>query len=130
LIIAIFLLFLLNNGLMIQLNLKKMAASRNIERLYTYLVGIGLTPKMASYWATGKPKRIDLETLERVCLALKCEPYDILEWIPEQGADVDSHPLKKMLPKPEPINLKNILRTLPKDELDKLLAEIMERTKK
>jgi putative transcriptional regulator len=115
---------------MIQLNLKKMAAARNIERLYTYLVGIGLTPKMASYWATGKPKRIDLETLERVCLALKCEPYDILEWIPEQGADVDSHPLKKMLPKPEPINLKNILRTLPKDELDKLLAEIMERTKK
>jgi DNA-binding Xre family transcriptional regulator len=130
LIIAIFLLFLLNNGLMIQLNLKKMAAARNIERLYTYLVGIGLTPKMASYWAAGNPKRIDLDILERVCLAMRCEPYDILEWIPEQGVIVDNHPLKKMLPKPEPVNLKNLLQTLPKDELDKLLAEIMERTKK
>jgi hypothetical protein len=32
------------------------------------------------------------------------------------------------LPKPEPVNLKNLLQTMPKDELDKLLAEIMERT--
>lgn len=114
---------------MIQLNLKKVAAARGIDRLYTYLVKIGLTHKMASYWATGKPKRIDLDILERVCVSLKCEPYDILEWIPREGEQVEKPVLRKMLPKPELGNVKLLLQTLPKEELDALLEELRTRGK-
>jgi len=117
---------------MIQINLRKVAKARNIDNLYNYLIRIGFTPKIATYWATGKPKRIDLEHLERVCKNMKCEPYDIMEWTPDEHEKpfLDQHPLKKLLAKPDVVDVKYVMRMLPKEELDELLEEIKKRQDK
>jgi DNA-binding Xre family transcriptional regulator len=117
---------------MIRISLQRVAKARNIDNLYSFLMKIGFTHKIATYWSTGKPKRIDLKHLERVCKYMKCEPYDILEWIPdaEDKPFVKNHPLRKMLPKPDVADVKYVLRMLPQDDLDELMAEVEKKRKK
>jgi DNA-binding Xre family transcriptional regulator len=114
---------------MLKLNLKQIAKERQIENLYRWLVKIGLTPKIAARWGRGEPKRLDLFYLEMVCTSLKCKPNDILEWVPdeEQKDYPESHPLSDLKKKPEVTDVKFVLRTLPKEQLDELLAEIKKR---
>jgi DNA-binding Xre family transcriptional regulator len=128
----IFEIICLKHCIMLQLNLRKLAKERHIDKLYTYLVSIGFTEKIASEWARGKPKKLDLEYVELVCNRMKCEPNDILEWIPneEEKKYIDKHPLRGLLKKQEVVDVKYVIRMLPKDELDELLAEIKKRQDK
>lgn len=32
------------------------------------------------------PSRIDADTLEKLCTALRCQPGDLLQWIPDNDA--------------------------------------------
>ncbi|WP_339725669.1 helix-turn-helix transcriptional regulator [uncultured Paraglaciecola sp.] len=41
---------------------------------------IGITPQNLSVLKSGRAKAIKLETLDKICNALKCEPGDILEF--------------------------------------------------
>jgi DNA-binding Xre family transcriptional regulator len=114
---------------MLRLNLKRLATERGIDKVYSYLIGLGFTHKIASYWANGKPRKIDLDYLETVCMALKCEPHDIIEWVPdgEPNAVPADHPLKGLLPKPVIMDMKQLLNQLPKDKLRELLEEVKKR---
>jgi DNA-binding Xre family transcriptional regulator len=116
---------------MLQLNLQRLASERGIDKVYKYLKGLGFTHKVASYWANGRPRKIDLDYLETVCVALKCEPHDIIEWVPDGNMkDVPvSHPLKGLLPKPVIVDVKQVLNALPKDKLRELLEEVKRRGK-
>ncbi|MEG0913793.1 MAG: helix-turn-helix transcriptional regulator [Oscillospiraceae bacterium] len=44
---------------------------------------IGITPANLSILKTGKAKAIRFSTLESLCLALQCQPGDIMEFIKE-----------------------------------------------
>jgi putative transcriptional regulator len=44
---------------------------------------VGLTLSNLSILKTGKAKAIRFSTLEAICLALDCQPADILEFIPD-----------------------------------------------
>ena len=52
----------------------------------TLAAAVGITEANLSLLKTGKVKGMRFETLDRICAALDCQPGDLLEWEPEDGA--------------------------------------------
>lgn len=47
---------------------------------------VGITLANLSILKTGKARAVRMETLDRLCAALDCQPGDLLEFLPEQKA--------------------------------------------
>ncbi len=47
---------------------------------------IGVSPTNLSILKTGKAKAVRFTTLEAICKVLDCQPGDVLEYRPEEGA--------------------------------------------
>jgi len=48
---------------------------------------VGITEANLSLLKSGKVKGIRFSTLEALCRALDCQPGEILEWAPDEGAE-------------------------------------------
>ena len=59
---------------------RKMSVTELSER-------VGITMANISILKNGKAKAIRIETLDKICRALDCQPGDILEWVPEDEKD-------------------------------------------
>ena len=59
----------------VQLSLKKMKSKELAEI-------VGITEANLSLLKSGKVKGVRFETLEKICVALECQPGDILEYEP------------------------------------------------
>ena len=46
---------------------------------------VGITMANLSILKTGKARAVRLETLNRLCAALDCQPADLLEYLPDSG---------------------------------------------
>lgn len=46
---------------------------------------IGITMANVSVLKNGKAKAVKIDTLDKICRALECQPGDILEWRDEDG---------------------------------------------
>lgn len=57
----------------VQLAIRKMRSNQLAEI-------IGITPQNLSVLKSGRAKAIRLETLDKICRALECQPGDILEF--------------------------------------------------
>ncbi|MES2276864.1 MAG: helix-turn-helix transcriptional regulator [Bacteroidota bacterium] len=62
-------------------NLDVMMARRKMS-LNELSARVGITLSNLSILKTGKAKAIRFETLEAICVALDCQPGDILEYTP------------------------------------------------
>ena len=67
-------------------NLDVMMAKRKIGAR-DLAKAIGITPANLSILKNGKAKAVRFTTLEALCRELKCQPGDILEYVPEEGSD-------------------------------------------
>ena len=67
----------------INVNLDVMLAKRKMTSL-ELSQRIGLTPANLSILKTGKAKAIRFSTLEAICRELKCQPGEILEFVPDE----------------------------------------------
>lgn len=47
---------------------------------------VGITLANLSILKTGKARAVRMETLDRLCTALDCQPGDLLEFLPEEKA--------------------------------------------
>lgn len=54
---------------------RKMSVTELSER-------VGITMANISILKNGRAKAIRVETLDKICRALDCQPGDILEWVP------------------------------------------------
>lgn len=45
---------------------------------------VGITMANISILKNGKAKAIKLDTLNKICKALECQPGDVLEYVPEE----------------------------------------------
>lgn len=45
---------------------------------------VGITMANLSILKTGKARAVRLETLDRLCAALDCQPGDLMEFLPEE----------------------------------------------
>ncbi len=59
---------------------RKMSVTELSER-------VGITMANISILKNGKAKAIKVDTLDKICRALDCQPADILEWREEDGKD-------------------------------------------
>lgn len=48
---------------------------------------VGITMANISILKNGKAKAIKVDTLDKICKALQCQPGDILEWRDEDGTE-------------------------------------------
>ncbi|MFL5295400.1 MAG: helix-turn-helix domain-containing protein [Phenylobacterium sp.] len=48
---------------------------------------IGITEANLSLLKSGKVKGIRFSTLEAICRVLECQPGDLLEFVPDEGAE-------------------------------------------
>jgi len=68
---------------MIIINIDVMLAKRKMS--VTELSGrVGITMANMSILKNGKAKAIKLETLNKICEVLQCQPGDVLEYSPEE----------------------------------------------
>ena len=72
----------------IVVNLDVMMAKRKIS-LNELSERVGLTLSNLSILKTGKAKAIRFGTLEAICVALDCQPGDILEYVDDNESLVD-----------------------------------------
>lgn len=56
---------------------RKMSVTELSER-------VGITMANISILKNGKAKAIKIDTLNKICKALECQPGDILEYVPEE----------------------------------------------
>ena len=67
---------------MIQINIDVMLAKRKMS--VTELANrVGITLANLSILKNGRAKAIKLETLDKICAALDCQPGDLLTFLPE-----------------------------------------------
>ena len=70
----------------IQVNLNVVMARRRM-RSKDLAHAIGITEANLSLLKSGKVRGVRFSTLEALCRALDCQPGDLLEYLPEEGAD-------------------------------------------
>ena len=71
-------MIVINIGVM--LARRKMSVTERSER-------VGITMANISILKNGKAKAIRMETLDKICRALECQPGDLLEWRDEDDAE-------------------------------------------
>lgn len=115
---------------MLTVNLNPIFKARGIDRPYTFLVKAGLTPHSANVLLNSKTKVFRLDHIEKLCLILKCEPNDLLVWIPGKNEIIaDDHPLNRLKhDESTAIDLKETLMKMPYRELKSLSSKIKEDT--
>lgn len=68
---------------MIIINIDVMLAKRKMS-VTELSEKVGITMANISILKNGKAKAIRIETLDKICKALNCQPGDILEWKDEE----------------------------------------------
>ncbi len=71
---------------MIIINIDVMLAKRKMS-VTELSQRVGITMANISILKNGRAKAIKIETLNKICEALQCQPGDILEWRPDEIED-------------------------------------------
>lgn len=110
---------------MLKYNIKSLLAARGITNPLAHLTKAGITYQMAHLLVANKVAAIKPAMLEKLCTHLKCTPNDLVEWLPDEKANTQNHPLEPLIKKQMPTQLQNIMEDIPinklKDFEDKLL---------
>ena len=70
--------------MMIVFNLDVMLARRKMS-LTELSERVGITLANLSILKNGRAKAVRVETLNKLCAALDCQPGDIMEYVPDEG---------------------------------------------
>ncbi len=105
---------------MLKLNVKYIATLRGYPKAYAFMMKIGFTHNTAQRLAAGNARNITLDTLEKICIALRCTPNDLLDWQAGEQAVAADHPIHAL--SRDTSRLKNLeqLKNLPFDKLERL----------
>ncbi|MEU9499028.1 helix-turn-helix transcriptional regulator [Streptomyces sp. NPDC048196] len=52
-----------------------------------FAAAVGITPANVAVLKNGRAKAVRFTTLEAICRTLRCQPGDVLRWVPDDGAD-------------------------------------------
>ncbi len=69
----------------IVVNIDLMLARRKMS-VAEFAAAVGLSPANVAVLKNGRAKAVRFSTLDAVCRVLECQPGDVLQWVPEDGA--------------------------------------------
>ena len=69
----------------IVVNIDVMLARRKMT-VAEFAEAVGITPANVAVLKNGRAKAVRFSTLDAVCRVLECQPGDVLEWVPDEGA--------------------------------------------
>ncbi len=116
---------------MLKYNLAHIFQQKGITSPVSFLIQAGISKASASRFASGRFENIPLASLEKICLAFKCTPNDLLAWTPPKDKQADStQPLLGLVRDYSSlVDLRNIGGDIPYEKLS-LFAEKMIEVKK
>lgn len=108
-----------------------MFKARGIDKPYGFLQGHGFSLTLISKVTKKNVKRLELSTVEKLCMVLRCTPGDLMEWIPEDGEALDKdHPLNKIRSTNKVVDITRTLNNVPLDRLAKIEKMIEDEIRK
>ena len=104
---------------MLKYNFDRVFKARRIERPFTFLRQAGFHDSLATRMKRNQVHRMNLPTIEKICILLKCTPNDLMEWEPDSNAESFSdHPLNIMMQSRKKIDdLSKMLNSVPFEKL-------------
>jgi DNA-binding Xre family transcriptional regulator len=81
---------------MLTLSIAPLLHSKGIKHLTPYLQQKGFSYHTARYLVGNKLARFNLDTIEKLCIALECTPNDILYFSTSSDAVPTNHPLRAL----------------------------------
>ena len=69
----------------ILVNIDLMLARRKMS-VAEFAEAVGISPANVAVLKNGRAKAVRFSTLDAVCRVLDCQPGDVLQWVPEDGA--------------------------------------------
>ena len=113
---------------MLNINLNPIFTARNIQRPYTFLVKLGISPTVAHKILNNDTHIFRLDHMNLICSALHCTPNDLLIYTPDKNKSmIETHPLNKLKPQFIENNWQETIKTIPLDkltEISRLIKEI------
>jgi len=67
---------------MIQINIQKLSRLKGFKNAHRLQLAAELSPAAAVRLWKGEVEKISMETLERLCIALECQPGDLFVFVP------------------------------------------------
>lgn len=86
----------------------------------------GFADSLASNLKNNRIKRLNLPTIERLCILLQCTPNDFMEWIPDKdtaGVSPD-HPINRIKKTDKVVDIAKALSSVPLEKLGEIEALI------
>lgn len=115
---------------MLHFNLHPIFKARQIDRPYTFMVNIGISPQTASKYLHHAVRIMRLDHVEKLCIALHCEPSGLLLFNPSSKQVVaPEHPIQKLRYKESKLDFTHLLKTIPLSQLE-AVARVLEEEKK
>lgn len=113
---------------MLIFNIQAVLKARQIERPFSFLVKSGFSRHAAHNILNNQTRSLRLDTIEKLCEILHCQPNDLLVFKPNPNQNLpESHPLNNLLYKEEEHNWQQTLKTLPLNKL-KEISKIINQT--
>ena len=110
---------------MLTFNLSHLFKARDIPRPSQFLAQMGFSPNTATKFKLGRANMLNLAHVEKLCIALKCTPNDLLEWTPSKDQpDTPDHPLAPLRHRNKAAEIVQLINTLNYDKLTEIEAAI------
>jgi len=99
---------------------------RGIQKKTAFLVSLGMTHPAASRYLKTDFQLVNIDTMEKICIALNCTPSDLFEWTPDENTVVaENHSLYTLEKKK---SLQEMVKDIPSDKL-KLVEQFLNELK-
>jgi putative transcriptional regulator len=76
---------------MIKIKIKEIAKERGIKNAHRLQLAAGLSPAAASRFWKSEIEKISMETLDRLCRFLECQPGDLFVYTAEKSSKAANH---------------------------------------
>lgn len=115
---------------MIKYNFQRLFTIKGIVKPFSFLVNAGFSHNFATKVKNNRVNRLNVEMIERLCIALNCSPNDLMEFIPDNDNYIDkNHPLFTLQRTDKILKINKILSRMTLEEINEIQSIINDRSK-
>ncbi len=116
--------------MMLTYNFHRIFRARAIDKPYAFLKTYGFSDNFASTVKQNRVKRLNNRDLEKLCVALRCTPNDLLEWTEDDNYELDeTHPMRKLIKLDDFSDITRAMSSIPLDKIEEVHKLISDKLK-